>query len=282
MPQPIRKLARPLYRLAHKPEPIAYQHAERQYMLERCIDAIPAETRGTVVEMGCGDGWVAHQLARRFERVVGYDINPHRIHPPTAGNVLLLASEAERPPIAPGSADAVFSFAVFEHLPHREAVLEQLTAMLKPDGVMVHAVPTATMKLLQYAGFFPDKLRRELRNLTRTLAGEKKHRPPKPMDGFETNNPRRASRRNWHQKLGPRVHGEYDSNWQETMQNRVGSWRTLFESTGLRCRRVVPLGLWSPYFFGGAPLAKLGGTLGLGSVHAFVLQQQHRPKPDDA
>jgi SAM-dependent methyltransferase len=277
MPHALQHLALPLYRLAHRPEPIAYQHAERRYMLDRCIDAIPDEARGTVIEMGCGDGWVAHQLAQRFERVVGYDINPHRIEPPTAGNVLLLASEAERPPIAPASADAVFSFAVFEHLPQREVVLEQLTALLKPGGVMVHAVPTATMKLLQYAGFFPDKLRRELRNLTRTLAGQKKHRPPKPLDGFETNNPRRASRRRWHQKLGPRVHGEYDSNWQETLQNRVGYWRHLFESTGLRCTRVVPLGLWSPYFFGGAPLAKLGGTLGLGSVHAFVLQ---RPSTD--
>lgn len=166
---------------------------------------------------------------------------------------------------------------MFEHIPDRIAVLEQLTTMLRPGGVMIHAVPTATMKLLQYAGFFPDKARRELRNLTRALAGQRKQRQQKRHEGFETNNPRRASRRRWHPKLAPRVHGEYDSNWEETLQNRVGYWKRLFESTSLQCERIVPLGLWSPYFFGAAPLAKLGGTLGLSSVHAFVLR-----RPDTA
>ena len=277
MPHPIQSCFLPLYRLVHLPEPTAYQHAERRFMLDRAIQAIPAHARGTAVEMGCGDGWVAHRLAERFDRVVGFDINPHRIARPTAPNVLAVASEAERPPIAPGSADVIFSFAVFEHIPQRPPVLEQLDAMLAPGGVMVHVVPTASMKLMQWLGFLPDKARKELRSLSRALAGQRKARQEKFYSGHEANNPRRTSRRSFTDKLLPRVHGEYDSNWQETLDNRVGAWRRLFESTGLRCVKTVPLGLWSPYFFGGAPLARRAAKLGLSSVHAFVLERPNDP-----
>jgi|GEM_PF-2387369 len=274
MPNALQKLFMPLYRLTHWPPDVPYQHANRQWMLRRILKAVGEQPNQTILEVGCGDGWVSNLLADQCQRVIGLDINPQRIEPPEKPNVLLLAAEAELTPIAPGSIDVIFSFALLEHIPHRVPMLQQLRPLLKPGGRMIHVVPTAEMKLLQWLGFIPDKIRRSIRSFTRRLAGQPKPHPAvKSVDGHETNNPRREGRRRkWYAKLYPRVHGEYDSNWQETLANTNGQWKQLFNEAGLKVDRVVPLGMFSPYFFGLSSFAKLASGVGLASVRGYVLR----------
>lgn len=259
----------------------------------------------TVVEVGCGDGWAVRELAHllpQATRFVGFDFNPLRIDAsgvrqdtrqgvgqsvgqcggPVSGQageqdrvdprILLCAGDAEHAPIAPGSADLILSIATLEHLRDREAVLRRMGGLLSPDGVMLQVVPLATMKVLQWAGFLPEKLRKAARGATRSLAGQRRQKKRKYREGMETNNPHRKQRRRWYQKLYPRVHGEYDSNWQEFRINRRGAWQRLFARSGLRLEAYVPLGLFSPYFFGLSPLAKVAAHLGLASVGGFVLR----------
>lgn len=278
MPNALQRLFLPLYRVAHWPDGVRYQHEQRRWMLDHVFTQVPLGRVSTVVEVGCGDGWVCRQLSPRFRTVVGFDINPLRIDGCATPNVLLVAGNAGQPPIGDGTADLILSLSVLEHLPDRVGALKQMRGLLKPGGVMIHLVPVAAWKVLQWIGFGPDWLRKQARGLTRAMAGQRKPRSTKYYQNRETNNPARTSRRRWHQKIMPRVHGEYDSNWQEFTQWTDRVWTGQFTAAGLRVVRRVPLGLSSPYGFGCFGLTKPLSRVGLASIVAYVLE----PAPADA
>ncbi len=274
MPIAAQKLFMPLYRASHWPDGSAYQHGQRRWMLQRVLGCVPVQGVRTVLEVGCGDGWVCNEMGKRFGQVVGFDINPHRIGKAALPNVHLVAGSADHPPIADGSVDLILSLAVLEHLPDRVGTLQQLTKLLSPEGVMVHIVPMSMMKILQWVGHGPDLLRKQVRGATRFLAGQRKGHKGKYYGGMETNNPQRKSRRRWHQKVLPRVHGEYDSNLQEIIENSDGKWRSLFGQAGLGVTRVVPLGVFSPYFFGlSASLKRLPTPACVATVNGYIMHK---------
>ncbi len=274
MPHAIQNLFRPLYQATHWPHGPTYQHQQRQWMLDRVLNALPAQGMRTVVEVGCGDGWVCGELAKRFETVVGFDINPQRIgDQPTTANVLLTAASAAAPPIADGVVDLLVSVTVLEHLPDRLDALRRMNRMLKPNGKMVHLVPVSWWKLLQWGGFVPNLARKQARGITRALAGQRTPRQKKYYPGRETNNPLRPARRRWYQKLVPRVHGEYDSNLQEFLSWTPRAWAQQFHAAGLKVIQTVPLGMSSPYGFGAAWFTHQTAKVGLGSIVAYILEQ---------
>ncbi|MEO1236959.1 MAG: class I SAM-dependent methyltransferase [Planctomycetota bacterium] len=263
-----------LHDWAHRPDELAYQHRQRAWMVDRVFAAMGGMRVGTLVEVGCGDGWVSHELTRHADRVVGFDMNPHRIEPPRRPGLLLVAGEAERPPLREGCGDLLISIAVLEHLVDRAGALRGQAALVKPGGLIVQIVPTAPMKVMQWLGFYPHWARKQVRGVTRSLAGRRTPREQKPAkfyEGRETNNPHRRSRRRWWQKLYPRVHGEYDTNWQEYLHNRDAAWRAVFAEAGFEVTHNVRLGLYSPYFFGFAWLARVASRVGLASVRGYVL-----------
>jgi SAM-dependent methyltransferase len=288
---PLRPIFLPFHKRLARRDAIAYQHAHRLWMIDHALAAagidVDETKQQTLIEIGCGDGWLAGQLSPRFARIVGFDINAARVRPAQAKNVLIIVGDAESSPIATGSADVIISIAVLEHLREPERELRHMAALLKPGGVMVHIVPTSFWKTLQWLGFIPDKFRKELRNAVRSLAGERGRRSGgrdggsggnsgggKYFEGRETNNPKRQSRRKWWQKLYPRVHGEYDSNWAEFRGWRREAWRRRVRDAGLTLTHEVPLGSASPYFFGfSLPCGRFKWT-GLNTVVALVVTNE--------
>ena len=269
----IQKPFLPLYRLAHWPPGVAYLHQQRQWMLDQVLANATVSGVRTALEIGCGDGWLCGQLAKHFQcRVVGFDYNPNRIGSSKDKRALLVAGDASRPPIADHSIDLILSLAVLEHLSDREAVLRHTARLLTPRGQMIHIVPMFMWKVLQWAGFVPDVARKQVRGLTRAAAGQRTKRVSKYHQGHETNNPKRASRRRWHQKCLPRVHGEYDSNLQELLEWTDSRWRVQFDAAGLRVIKAIPLGMSSPYSFGGFAITKNISSLNLASMAAYVLE----------
>ena len=250
MPNLLQRPFVPLCRAAHLPDAKRLDHKTRADVLERLFDNVDLAGVETVVEIGCGDGWVAHRLAERFPQVIGLDINPERIVPPRAGNVTLAAATAEQPCVREGSADLILSIALLEHIPDPLETIRSLVPLLSPRGRMLHVVPHWGWKVLQFAGFYPNIVRKRTRSLLRALSGQPKVKSVKYYSGRENNNPRRVSRRVWYRKFYPRIHGEYDSHAAEINAWRPASWRHLFEQAGLRVTRTIPMGIGSPYLFG--------------------------------
>jgi ubiquinone/menaquinone biosynthesis C-methylase UbiE len=97
---------------------------------------------GTVLDFGCGPGWQAVAMARGgAQRVVGVDINPTWIEQARAlasragvsdrTEFILGSSELE-----PGCADTVLSSNSFEHFGDPEAMLREMTRLVRPGGAV--------------------------------------------------------------------------------------------------------------------------------------------------
>ncbi len=250
MPNVLQKLFLPLFRLVHWPESKAYMHERKQWYLEQIFASRHLADVDSVLEVGCGDGWVGHRLADRYGQVVGFDINPNRLRKPQAANLSVLAADAEHLPFPEHSFDLIVSVAVLEHLPDAPRVLNSLTRMLTPGGRMVHVVPHSGWKVMQWLFFWPNIVRKHVRSITRAISGQKKQKTQKYYQGRETNNPTRQTRRVWYRKFYPRIHGEYDSNLDEFLQWLPGRWVKLFDKAGLNVVEQIPLGVTSPYGFG--------------------------------
>jgi SAM-dependent methyltransferase len=93
------------------------------------------------VEIGAGLGRNCRALAARFSRVVGLDISEEMVRRATelVPNVeFVLTDGASMAPVATASADLVFSFTVFQHIPHTaviEAYIAEAGRVLRQGGV---------------------------------------------------------------------------------------------------------------------------------------------------
>jgi ArsR family transcriptional regulator len=127
----------------------------------------------TVVDAGCGDGFLTEVLADRFARVIAVDHAPERLaaaRARLAGKpVDLRLGEIDSLPLAAASADAVFLSLVLHHVPEVAAALKEARRVLRPGGRVVVAdlAPHADESLRERLGDFrlgldPDRLLADL------------------------------------------------------------------------------------------------------------------------
>lgn len=111
-------------------------------------------TRGRALDLGCGLGRVTRALAHRFDEVVGVDVSMEMVRGAKKlhrqeefPNVTFQATDGLHLPLAQDSVDFVFSYEVFQHLPTREVIRQNLTEVarvLRGDGlalIHVHRAP---------------------------------------------------------------------------------------------------------------------------------------------
>ncbi len=115
----------------------------RAYELKVVLDMLPPE--GRLLEIGAGTGWQAQALEAR-----GYDVNAidltssyyreNRVWPVTDydGKVI---------PFASNSFDIIFSSNVLEHIPHIYKFQKEIHRVLKPDGYVLHVLPSSSWRL---------------------------------------------------------------------------------------------------------------------------------------
>ena len=100
---------------------------------------------GTCVEIGCGAGRMTAHLARYFHTVHGLDVSEGMIdyaRPRMPDNVSLHRTAGLEIPMPDGSADAIFSTHVLQHLSSPEAAaayFQEMHRVLAPRGsIMIH------------------------------------------------------------------------------------------------------------------------------------------------
>jgi 2-polyprenyl-6-hydroxyphenyl methylase/3-demethylubiquinone-9 3-methyltransferase len=91
----------------------------------------------TVVDLGCGGGFVALPLARAGAKVVGVDLAARALR--SARRELPagwapIVGDAERPPVRDGAADLVVLADVVEHVDRPDAVVAAAAALVRPGG----------------------------------------------------------------------------------------------------------------------------------------------------
>jgi len=124
-------------------------------ILEQGFPSNPAalSLEADILELGCGNGELARELARRGQRgaYIGLDFNAEllekarQIVPVTfQGSFLLISLDSAdwEQPIPNASFDVILAFAVLHHLPGDELrcqVLHKARRLIKPQGCFIHS-----------------------------------------------------------------------------------------------------------------------------------------------
>ena len=138
--------------------PMAIQTAERssaqdasenpiyQRHMAAYLAAVPY-MKGSVLELGCGEGYGMALLAKHCEQYLGVDKHPvPNLHIPPQARVM----QATFPPLGginSNQFDAVVTFQVIEHLEDDLAFLKEIHRVLKPGGVLLLTTPNRLMSL---------------------------------------------------------------------------------------------------------------------------------------
>jgi SAM-dependent methyltransferase len=97
----------------------------------------------TVLDAGCGDGYLTEALAARFDNVIAVDHSPERLalaRKRLAGsNVEFQEAEIDDLPLRASSIDAVFFSMVLHHVPLIDEAMRESFRVLKPGGFIAVA-----------------------------------------------------------------------------------------------------------------------------------------------
>jgi SAM-dependent methyltransferase len=121
---------------------------ERRTSAEVIQELLPL-TGATVVDVGCGDGWLTRLLTRKGAHVTGVEVSPkHLAHAhsiPPAGDEHYIQGVAEDLPIPTRSADIIVFFNSLHHVdqPGLFKALREAARVLKSGGILFVSEPLA-------------------------------------------------------------------------------------------------------------------------------------------
>ena len=99
-------------------------------------------SRGTLVDVGCGDGKFYHAIANDIDRYIGCDLVRYDGFPTNPRATFIQADLNQPPyPIDRGAADVVTSIETVEHLENPRAFFRELARIARPGGLVVVTTP---------------------------------------------------------------------------------------------------------------------------------------------
>ncbi len=119
---------------------------------------------GTVMDVGCGNGFLLYQFRRSFNELVGLEFSDARLQQARVNLDGLnfrpvLGSGEQMSEIASESVDQVISADVIEHVPDVYLATKEMYRVLKPGGCLVINTPNVAFikkRLLLLLGRFPS------------------------------------------------------------------------------------------------------------------------------
>ena len=136
---------------------------------------VKEKVRGTVVEIGCGDGRGIELLAPESSRYVALDKDITEIKKRAGAHAHLEIIEAVIPPvneIPNNTADVLISFQVIEHILDDTLFLEEIYRILKPGGTAYLTTPNIKMTLSRNPWHIREYTAEELSLLSRAIFDE--------------------------------------------------------------------------------------------------------------
>lgn len=127
-------------------DPLAYlSDAESMYwFVAGAVSARDADRTKTILEVGCGLGYLTYALKRAGHNAKGVDISEHAVASARSafGDNYICADVNALAAETAGSFDIVVMTEVLEHLDAPLAVLRSLRALLRPGGVALVSTPS--------------------------------------------------------------------------------------------------------------------------------------------
>jgi SAM-dependent methyltransferase len=238
---------------------------QRRREFAAVFDGVAPGSLGDMLEVGSGDGFMASLLAPLGRSLITTE--PTRGGASHATHLPRIRCSATALPFDNASFDFIFSSSVLEHIADRSAALAELGRVLRPQGTMVHLMPSVTWKMLQLAFYYPHLLVSGLE----AIGPSHQLEAPKP----ETDHWHDAKKLTWFQEFRrgvfPQVHGEFKGHVRELIGFRARTWSRAFETAGFTVQRQVRLPLYSGYGFGLERLRRIGEKVGMSAHNAFFV-----------
>jgi SAM-dependent methyltransferase len=93
----------------------------------------------SVLDLGCGEGWLSRRLQHKFSTVVGLDISLESLQ----RDLLSICGAAENLPFKTHTFDAVVGSAILHHIPSLDSAIQEMRRILRPGGRFAFAEPLA-------------------------------------------------------------------------------------------------------------------------------------------
>jgi len=121
---------------------LPHLQAIRIYELELIMKNLPSG--GRVLEIGGGTGWQAEALEKKGYDVSSIDVQASGYYEDRIWPVV--DYDGHHIPFEDKSFDVVFSSNVMEHIPHIVDFQKEIHRVLKPDGVVLHLIPSSSWR----------------------------------------------------------------------------------------------------------------------------------------
>jgi SAM-dependent methyltransferase len=118
-------------------------HRVRSFELNEIIQFLPKNA--VMLEIGAGDGWQAKQLSKHCANVYAVDVEGSRNTANWHFPVQLY--DGYNLPFESHFFDVVYSSNVLEHVVEIEKIQSEMGRVLKPGGIAIHCVPSATWRV---------------------------------------------------------------------------------------------------------------------------------------
>jgi SAM-dependent methyltransferase len=223
--------------------------------LEKILAYFPIGCK--VLEIGGGAGWQARWLVEHGYDVLAVDISDsnyaqQRVWPVQEYDGVNL-------PFANESIDVIFSSNVLEHVSALPELLEEMKRVLKPNGLAVHVVPTASWRFWTSVTHYPSVLKKIYSKLKKSggMSQKKLQKVASPAQ------PRKLTLTLLKNVLYSGRHGEKGSAITELWYFNRFAWRRVFRQSGWHIVEEKSLGL----FYTGNVV--FGKKLNIGSREKF-------------
>jgi 2-polyprenyl-3-methyl-5-hydroxy-6-metoxy-1,4-benzoquinol methylase len=222
---------------------LAFCQRVRAYELGLILPTLPPNQ--DLLEIGAGAGWQARQLMDAGYTVSAVDIagsfyESSQVFP-------VKQYDGRKLPYDDESFDIVFTSNVLEHVVDLEALHSEVRRVLRPHGLVIHVLPSASWRMWSVLAFYfrlPSIIGEYLRRqICRSTKSEKAIPPHSSVANYENVTMVRAKRRPSNlllKCLWSERHGERGNRFTELFYLRRKYWANMFEGAGWKLVSVRP------------------------------------------
>jgi len=256
---------------------LSYLETLRLSELERVLTEIKSEKPkgGIILEIGAGTGWQAKKMAGNGYHVEAIDIadsaySIHRICP-------IINYDGNYIPFPCNHFDVVFSSNVLEHIPHVSEFQIEIKRVLKPDGIAVHVLPSASWRFWTNVAHYPFVFKTIIKTVYSKIMSIKGRGKYNEVKSNKTAKMKHVSKKELIKNaLCCQRHGEIGNALSELYYFSRYRWSELFRHTGWKIKNCFSTNLFytGHIIFGPSISIRLRQILSclLGSsCHVFVL-----------
>jgi len=258
---------------------LVFLHSIRERELRAVLHVIDQRYLGYVLELGCGDGFLSMRLKPHCKFLVSADYRTDALGPRQQLNLNFLSCDVEHLPLRTCSFDMIFSSNLLEHVEDIDRALSEMYTAVKKGGIMVHAVPNVTWKVLQLVLYYPFVVYLKVSSIRdkRRHTTDNSEQIQTNMIRFKSNVKRQEGSqsvlRRIARKLKPSPHGISRSHLEEMYRFSNWYWERVFRRNGWNVVHRIRMPFYSPYGFGLNRMRRLCELLRLSSSTCYVLGQ---------